>query len=154
MDNLPKIPQDWDKINSLIDKLSPYDLELLEKMDEHSQKWFFDTAKTRLEMRKEQSKSERFRALKFFFAVAALCTFGALSILTTPTSKLSALFWIATTMFFLVVTIQFLSIFIEVIKSAIKKVEFSLEDHLFSRNTVIDGWAIISIFILALNDLF
>lgn len=154
MDNLPQIPKDWDKINNLIDKLSPYDLELLEKMDEHSQKWFFDTAKTRLKMRKKQSKSERFRALKFFFTVAALCTFGALSILATPTSKLSALFWITTTMFFLVVAIQFLSIFIEVIKSAIKKAEFSLEEHLFSRNAVIDGWAIISIFILALNDLF
>lgn len=71
MDNLPKIPQDWDKINSLIDKLSPYDLELLEKMDEHSQKCFFDTAKTRSEAyrltREEINKQERLRFIKFFF---------------------------------------------------------------------------------------
>lgn len=129
MDNLPRIPKDYDKINELIGKLSPYDLELLKNMDEHSQKWFFDTAKTRLEMRKEQSKSERFRFAKFFFAVVAFCALCAIS-LTFNLEKLSIIFWIFCGGLFVSFAVWLISTFIQAIASHIKKTHFSMKEHI------------------------
>lgn len=154
MSNLPRAPKDFKKANELIDKLSHSDLKLLDGMDDYSRKYFFESVQWEINRRREESRNERIRALKFFFIIAGICALVAAFILKEPYGEVSALFWVFSSLFLVSIVGNFISIPVRAIQSAIKKTEFSLRECLLSNNLYVDGVLFVSIFILALNDLF
>jgi|GEM_PF-1598931 len=153
MHELPRVPKDLEAINKLRRNLSKEDLELLNCMDEYSREWFFDSIQYEIQTRKEESKAERIQAIKFFFTVVGVCALAAVLRLNFPTNVVFTLIYLYAGLSLLAIVGNFIAIPIRAIKSAIQKSEFSLKQHLLSDTVYMDGMYLVTLFVLALNDL-